>query len=211
MAENTVSNLAPFGNGYELDFIEKNGEILFTSEEVGRHLGYGNPSEAINRLFQRNLNELKHYSVPVRLTATDGKTYERRAFTEEGVYILSMLARTNEAKKFRARVALLLRRIRREQAERMAELARDLGYQQGVDEARSLPALQAAGMAGYLDGLKEGQRLQKKKDSLVLARKALGYRSKGLSLRETARLLNLPRRTLEDLLTRVRSLSGVVA
>lgn len=114
MAENTVSALVPFDKGEKLHFIEENGNILFTAEEVGRHLGYGDPAHAIHKLYRSNQNELKLYAVETKTVSTDGKSYATRAFTEEGVYILSMLARTNKAKLFRAKVALLLRRIRQE-------------------------------------------------------------------------------------------------
>lgn len=143
MAVTTVSNLVVFDKGKQLNFIEQNNEILFTAEEVGIHLGYNNPSEAIHKLYLRNQNELKLYTTSVKLTAVDGKLRETRAFSEEGVYILSMLARTNVAKKFRARVALLLRRIRQERVEHMTRLAHEAGYQQGTSEARALPAMQA--------------------------------------------------------------------
>lgn len=128
MADKTVSDLAAFDKGKQLNFIEENGEILFTAEEVGRHLGYGNPAISINTLYQRNQNELKHYATCIKLMQVDGKLRETRAFSEEGVYILSILARTNEAKKFRARVALLLRRLRRERTAQALELARQAGY-----------------------------------------------------------------------------------
>lgn len=216
MADTTVSNLTPFDKGKSLDFIEQNGVILFTAEEIGRHLGYGSPAEAINRLFQRNQNELKHYSNSVKLTAVDGKLRETRAFTEEGVYILSMLARTNEAKKFRARVALLLRRVRREHAERMAELARQSGYAQGLAEGQSAPAVQIAAQKAYLEGLTEGQGQAEKLKSapeallklypkrLQTLKAALRYARMGLSSREIAKLLDGNHRQIGHLLSLAR-------
>lgn len=206
MAVNTVSDLAVFDKGKELQFIEENGEILFTAEEVGRHLGYGNPAEAINRLYQRNKSELKHYAVSVKLTGTDGKSYERRAFSEEGVYILSMLARTNEAKKFRARVALLLRRLRRERAAQALELARQAGYAQGLDEARALPAAKLERQAAYLSGMKEGKRLAERRDGLRLVTRAKGYLEKGLTKADAARCLGISRQYLRKLLLRATAL-----
>lgn len=204
MAVNTVSDLAVFDKGKELNFIEENGEILFTAEEVGRHLGYGNPAEAINRLYQRNQSELKHYAVSVKLTGTDGKSYERRAFSEEGVYILSMLARTNEAKKFRARVALLLRRLRRERAAQALELARQAGYAQGLDEARALPAarkLRAEAAEAVLT------LHPKRLDTL---KKALRYAKLGLSSRDIAKLLDANHRQVGHLLSLARK-NGLLA
>lgn len=204
MATNTVSNLTPFDKGKELDFIENNGEILFTVEEIGHHLGYKNPRLSTQKLFREHYNELKHYSVETKTVSTDGKSYETRAFTEEGVYILSMLARTNEAKKFRARVALLLRRVRREQAERMAELAREAGYSQGLSEARALPAAEADRKAAYLDGMREGKKLQKRQDGLHRLLKIRAYLQMGLTHREIGKILGLSRQGVTSVLERSR-------
>ena len=206
MADSTVSDLAVFDKGKKLNFIEENGEILFTAEEIGRHLGYSNPAEAINRLYQRNQNELKHYTVSVKLTATDGKSYDTRTFSEEGVFIISMLARTNDAKKFRARVALLLRRLRRERAARALELAREAGYFQGKDEALSLPVMEAERKKGYLEGLKEGRNFRKERDGLVQLGRALKYRNQGLSQHEIACLLGVRQQRISELFAKARKL-----
>lgn len=133
MATNTLSDLTPFDNGNPLKYLERNGEILFSAEEIGTHLGYAYPAKSINNIYLQNQKELKHYSVGIRTMQTDGKTYATRAFTEEGVYIISMLARTQHAKRFRAKVALLLRRLRRAQQEELLELAHAAGQQQALE------------------------------------------------------------------------------
>lgn len=66
MATNTLSDLAPFDNGNPLNYLEKNGEILFSAEEIGRGLGYAYPARSINNLYLQNQKELKHYSVNIR-------------------------------------------------------------------------------------------------------------------------------------------------
>lgn len=206
MAENTVSQLTPIINENGLKFLEHEGQILFSSEEIGRQLGYKNPSKSINILFNRNQKELKGYAVGIKVMSTDGKYYEVRHFTEEGVYILSMLADTPLAREFRAKLARLLREIR----ERRVALARESGYLQGKDEALSLPAVQAERKAGYLEGLKEGQRYRRKRDGLALLTRALRYRAKGLNQNEVARLLGILKQRVSDLMARARKL-GVTA
>lgn len=113
--------------------LENNGQILFSSEEIGRQLGYARPSKSINILFNRNHRELRGYAVGIKLMSTDGKSYEVRHFIEEGVYIISMLANTPRAREFRSMLAKLLREIR----ERRVALARESGYIQGMDEGRA--------------------------------------------------------------------------
>lgn len=205
MAENTVSTLVPFDKGEQIHFIEENGNILFTAEEVGRHLGYAYPAKSINKLFLQNQNELKLYAVGTRTVPSDGKSYETRAFTEEGVYILSMLARTNKAKLFRAKVALLLRRVRHERQQRDIELARESGYHQGREETLALPATRDLMERIRLEGVEEGRKLQKRQDGYTMTMKAIGYLQKGLSLAEAAKLCDMTKSALDTRLRRLRS------
>lgn len=205
MAENTVSALVPFDKGEQIHFIEENGNILFTAEEVGRHLGYGDPAHAIHKLYRSNQNELKLYAVETKTVSTDGKSYATRAFTEEGVYILSMLARTNKAKLFRAKVALLLRRVRQERQQRDIELAHESGYRQGREETLALPATRDLMERIRLEGVEEGRKLQKRQDGYTMTMKAIGYLQKGLSLAEAAKLCDMTKSALDTRLRRLRS------
>lgn len=202
MAVKTVSELAVFDKGNNLNFIEENGEILFSAEEIGRHLGYSKPADSINVLFRKNQNELKHYATSIKLIAVDGKERETRAFSEEGVYILSMLARTNEAKKFRARVALLLRRLRRERMSREIDLAREAGYRQGIDEARALPISRKEQATARAEGADAMLILHPKR--LATLKQALKYAKMGLSGREIAKLIDGNHRQIGHLLSLAR-------
>ena len=195
MAEETINALAVFDNGYELNYLEKGGEILFTAEEIGKHLGYGDPAKAISNLFQRNHNELKLYSSILKVRESNNYK-ELRVFTEEGVYIISMLARTNEAKKFRARVALLLRRLRQEALQRQVELAREAGYRQGRDEARALPAMREQARLIWALGPARKRRL----------RSVVRWRSLGLGVNSIAKLLDTDSREISFLLKAARGM-----
>ena len=206
MADTTVSQLAPSVKGNALNFVEKNGEIYFSSEEIGRHLGFKNPAKSVNRLYNRNAKELDSYAVGVTVTSTDGKSYQVRHFTEEGVYILSMLAQTPQARDFRARLARLLRELR----EQRLTLAREAGYQQGLDEARALPAVQAERKAGWLEGFAEGTARQKRLDGLKVLSRILGYRSKGLSFTEIGKLVGLSAGAARSRVWRARELGRLL-
>lgn len=43
----------------------------------------------------------REFSVTDKLSATDGKRYNTRIFTEDGIYEVTMLAKTEKAKEFR--------------------------------------------------------------------------------------------------------------
>lgn len=180
MATNTLSDLAPFDNGNLLNCLEKNGEILFSAEKIGRHLGYAYPAKSINNIYLQNQKELKHYSVGIKTVQTDGKAYATRAFSEEGVYIISMLARTQNAKRFRAKVALLLRRLRRAQQEELLALAREAGQREALASST-----QSATVVWSLTA----------KDKRAVRRTAR-YRKLGLGLSSIGKLLGVHKRTV---------------
>lgn len=198
MAEQSLSQLTSIINENGLKYVEHEGQVFFSSEEIGRQLGYAKPSKSINILFSRNQRELNSYAVGIKLMSTDGKFYETRCFTEEGVYILSMLADTPRAREFRAKLARLLREIR----ERRVELAREAGYRQGVDEGRAAvgPLLaEARGEAArLLWSLGPTQKRQ--------LRRAARYHGMGLSQREISRLLTISRRSVQEMLKAARVL-----
>ena len=192
MADNTVSQVTPIINENGLQFIEHQGEILFPSEEIGRQLGYAKPSKSVNILFNRNQKELASYAVGIKLMSTDGKCYETRHFTEEGVYILSMLANTPRARDFRARLAALLRELR----EKKLELARQAGYQQGLDKGRAsvAPLLDEACASSARLIWKLGPARKRRLRAIVR------YRRMGLGRQAIARLLGCHGREVSHLL-----------
>lgn len=121
-------------------YIERDGEPWFTSEEIGRQLEYSEPRRSVNLLFQKNKPELEQYSTVIKTMTVDGKSRDMRVFNEEGVYLLSLLARTDKAREFRSRVAKLLREMR----QRRLELARQAGQVEALDAVSQLSVCQYA-------------------------------------------------------------------
>ena len=198
MAENSISQSAPVVNENGLHYVECEGQIYFSSDEIGRQLGYARPSKSINILFNRNQKELDSYVRHIKMMCRDGQSRETRCFTEEGVYILSMLAQTPQARDFRARLARLLREIR----ERRMTLARETGYQQGFDKGR-------AAVAPLLDDARqEAARLvwQLGPARKRRLRAAVRYRRLGLGREALARLLRCHGREVHSLLKAARAL-----
>ena len=204
MAEMTVSYLAPEVNGNELKFIENNGQILFSAEEIGRQLGYKKPAKSINIIYNRNQKELDSYAVGIKLMSTDGKYYQVRHFTEEGVYILSMLANTPHAAAFRRKVAALLRQVREAHISRQIELAREAGYRQGFDGGRAtvLPEVRKAQATARAQGA--GAVLSLPPSRVKLLKMAMKYTRMGLTVREVARVVEADRRMVGGLLSLAR-------
>ena len=101
--------------GNQCDFYESDSdEILMTSTQLGSCLGYSNPQKAIDNLISRN-EYLKNieFSVTLKMRATDGKQYNTRLFTEDGIYEITMLSKTDKARQFRAFVREAIKSIRK--------------------------------------------------------------------------------------------------
>lgn len=101
----------------ECDIYSNEKEMFMTTEQIGNCLGYQYARESVNKLVSRNdylRNE--EFSAEVKLTSTDGKEYETRVFTEDGIYEVTMLAKTEKAKEFRAFIRKLLKSLRKGEA-----------------------------------------------------------------------------------------------
>lgn len=87
-------------------------EMYMTINQLSACLGYSD-RKGIEKIIERN-EYLKNpeFSVTPKLSATDGKRYTTRVFTEDGIYEVTMLAKTEVAKEFRARVRMVLKGIR---------------------------------------------------------------------------------------------------
>jgi len=95
---------------------DEQGNIYMTINQLAQALGYTD-RKGIEKVIERNpyLKEIE-FSVTDKLSATDGKLYETRIFTEDGIYEVTFLSRTEKAKEFRAWVRKVLKALRKGQA-----------------------------------------------------------------------------------------------
>lgn len=94
------------------DFVEKDGVYWMTSERLGERLGFVNPGIAINKIYRRNEEELRHFTCETKMVYQHGAKYSR-IFNEQGCYIVAMLAKTAQAREFRRALAQFLEDIRK--------------------------------------------------------------------------------------------------
>ena len=97
----------------ECDIYSNEKEMYMTTEQIGNCLGYQYARESINKLVSRNeyLKD-KEFSCEVILTSEAGER-NTRVFTEDGIYEVTMLAKTEKAKEFRAFIRKLLKSLRK--------------------------------------------------------------------------------------------------
>jgi len=100
-----------FGN-VQCDFYQNEDTFCMTSEQLGQALEYADPRVSIGNLTNRNeyLKDSEFSSV-INLM-TDAGLRETRVFTEDGIYEVTMLAKTEKAKTFRAFVRKTLKGLR---------------------------------------------------------------------------------------------------
>ncbi|WP_051965514.1 BRO-N domain-containing protein [Thermanaerosceptrum fracticalcis] len=113
-----MSNLAlikseHFGD-IQCDFYRNEQEqICMTTEQLGQALGYEYPKQAISKILDRYpyLREIE-FSGVVKLGTPSG-VQETRVFTEDGIYEVTFLAKTEKARAFRAWVRKILKALRK--------------------------------------------------------------------------------------------------
>lgn len=126
--------------------------------------------------------------------------------TRDGFSLLVMGFAGAEAVRWKLKYIDAFNALEAAVLENRAELARQAGYAQGLDEARALPAAKAERQAAYLSGMKEGKRLAERRDGLRLITRAKGYLDKGLTKADAARCLGISRQYLRKLLLRATAL-----
>lgn len=111
MNELKLIKQANFGE-VQADFYSNNKEVFMTINQLAECLGYTGKS-GVEKILQRNdyLSEPK-FSGTDRLSAPDGKTYNTRVFTEDGIYEVTFLSRTQKAREFREWVRTILKSLR---------------------------------------------------------------------------------------------------
>lgn len=100
-------------NGVECAIYSKDNEVFMTGEQLGKVLGYQYAREGINKIVSRNeyLKD-KEFSAEVKMTSPSG-IQNTRVFTEDGIYEVTMLSKTETGKKFRKVVRAIIKSLRK--------------------------------------------------------------------------------------------------
>lgn len=211
MADNTVSQVTPIVNEnrpIRVEFIDENTPAVRSDVLAAHfHRSHKNVLRDIAKL--RSKCPESFYGLnfePVEYL--DAKGEKRPAFllTRDGFSLLVMGFAGAEAVRWKLKYIEAFNALEAAVLENRAELARQAGYQQGLDEARALPAAKAERQAAYLSGMKEGKRLAERRDGLRLITRARGYLDKGLTKADAARCLGISRQYLRKLLLRATAL-----
>ena len=111
MNELKLVKQANFGN-VECDFYGKDNEVYMTISQLAESLEYAD-KKGVETLIDRN-KHLKNieFSFVEKVPLKMGGTQNTRIFTEDGIYEVTMLSKTEKAKEFRAWVRTILKSLR---------------------------------------------------------------------------------------------------
>ncbi|MED4545068.1 Bro-N domain-containing protein [Lysinibacillus sphaericus] len=101
-------------NSVSCDFYQnENGDVFMTINQLAQALEYSDRS-GVQKIINRNdyLKDVE-YSVQDKMSSTDGKQYDTRVFTEDGIYEVTMLSKQPKARTFRAFVRKTLKALRK--------------------------------------------------------------------------------------------------
>ena len=119
-------------SGVKCDIYSKDNEVFMTINQLAKVLGYKD-RKGIEKIIERNeyLRD-EEFSTTDKLSATDGKNYNTRVFTEDGIYEVTMLSKTEVGKKFRKVVRGIIKSLRKGQN----TIIRTTEYQKLTAEAK---------------------------------------------------------------------------
>lgn len=119
-------------NGVKCDIYSKDNEVFMTGNQLGKVLGYQYAREGINKIVSRNeyLKD-KEFSGEVKMTSPSG-IQNTRVFTEDGIYEVTMLSKTETGKKFRKVVRGIIKSLRKGEN----KIIRTTEYQKLTAEAK---------------------------------------------------------------------------
>lgn len=215
MAEITVSNLVPFVNEnstIHIDFLNRQTPAV-SSLDVARHFQrrYSHILRDIDRL--RSILP-KSFTAPnfglSEYTDTTGRKLISYLLTRDAFSLLVMGMTGKAAIQWKLRYIEAFNALEAAALGRQTELAREVGYRQGRDEALSLPAVKKERQAGYLAGMKEGEKLQKRRDGLRQLMRIRAYREKGLTQAEIGRILGISRDAVKRRMMRAREMGVAI-
>ncbi|WP_052157597.1 Bro-N domain-containing protein [Glaesserella parasuis] len=102
--------------------ISQKNKTFFTSFDLGKALGYKNPSADIPNLYNRNADEFTAEMTALIELQTAGGKQQVRVFSLRGAHLIAMFARTKVAKDFRKWVLDILDREISENEQQIAPL-----------------------------------------------------------------------------------------
>ena len=218
MAQATVSQFAPAvkeSDTIHFDYINGQRPVVL-STDIARHfqIRHKNVLRDIDRLrsmLPESFHQLNFEPMQNEVKIGNGATRKDRAFqlTRDAFSMLVMGFTGKAAIMWKLRYIEAFNSLEAAVLENRSELAREAGYQQGLDYARSLPGVQAERKAGYLEGLKAGRLEATRNNGLAALQRMKELRQKGCTWCEIGKIMGIKPDTARKRVARLGALAGV--
>ena len=162
-------------NGQQVSLFEIGGREYLTAEDIGLCLGMADPRKSVNKIYNRNRDELDPHTIVVKMTTNSPGNPNTRLFDETGANLIAMFSRTPEAKEFRLWLARLPKQVRQFESALPEALGQvfEKGRKTGVSLTLRLLACPAVAKLG-LEGVSELVWARQRGDTQAEAGKRLG-------------------------------------
>ena len=214
MAENRVSGIASCvkeKRSINIEFIEEKTPAVLSTEVAERFKRkHKHVLDAIRDLVASCPKSFTGPNFrPSEYTDATGRKLPCYLLSRDAFSLLAMGFTGRAAVQWKLRYVEAFNALEAAVREHHAELARESGYQQGLDAALALPERQAEVDGAFHNGLALGARMMAGLTPLRRQRlpKVVTYHQKGLSQREIAKLLDIKQREVCYLLRLARELS----
>lgn len=186
-------------DGIPVSVVDQNGEGWMIGEDIGKALDYNDPRDAINKIYERNRDDLEEYSVTVKLTATDGKKYDMRVYNEEGVMMVGFFSKQPKAVAFRKWAVGILKAYRHNELAQQNQAYKELQLK--------MIHLQTAHIGLLEEKVSRLEiRVPRKHQADEIAA-ALRCRQEGFSYRDIGELLNRSKESVSHMVRRAEGRS----
>lgn len=124
-----VTNLLTFET-HTLSVIDRDGSIWLSAGQLGEPLGLSDGGRSVIRIYSRHADEFTETMTCVVNLTTQGDVQDRqtRLFSLRGAWLIALLARTDQAKRFRVWVLDLIEAEARGEGAKVAALTRQLAH-----------------------------------------------------------------------------------
>lgn len=187
MEKNQQVALARFGLD-PAQIIHEDGRYWMTAEQLGKALGYRVPGKSVRNVINRHRKELQPFIGGINLMSPGG-AQETTIIDTDGQYMIALLANTPKARTFRTFVVNMLKALERQEFVHISQVQK---WQRTVlDQLNEWKAeLLDFKISKYLES---SPVMDQKKYSELLR-----YRKMGLTQRETGKLLDISRDTVQN-------------
>ena len=218
MAENTVSQNTPTVkeiSPIHLEFLDENRPAVLSTEVAERfqkkHQHILRDIDRIHSQVPKIFFETNFGLIEREVAVGFGMRRERSYLLTRDAFSLLVMGFTGSAAiRWKLKYIEAFNSLEAAVRDNIRTDAVEYGRKLGLDEARALPAVEKERKAAYLDGMKEGEKLQKKRDGLTQVAKIKSYRDKGLTLAEIGKLLGVTKQAVSWRICRARKLGVAI-